>query len=73
MKEPEFVEPPQNVYQKQPVQATSRNPPIQAFSQRPQAPAMMRVSDSQPVSSGQMVKVMSNQYRLKLGGVVQVF
>jgi hypothetical protein len=55
-----------------PVQRIPQRPPAQAFNSRPQA-SEMRVSNSQPVASGQMVKVMSNQYRLKLGGVVQVY
>jgi len=53
-------------------QRTYQKPPVQAFSQRPQA-SEMRVANSQPAGSGQMVKVLSNQYRLKLGGVVQVY
>ena len=55
-----------------PPQRTYQKPPAQGFSQRPQA-SEMRVANSQPVGTGQTVKVLSNQYRLKLGGVVQVF
>jgi hypothetical protein len=70
---PKFA-PPQKMQESAyvPPQRTYQNAPGSSFSQRPMG-SEMRVANSQPVGSGQMVKVMSNQYRLKLGGVVQVF